>query len=150
MDRILRTDSENPDFVTLVKALDAYLATTDGDEHAFYSQYNKIDKIKHVIVFYENDIPIGCGALKAFDDSAMEVKRMFVSPEGRNRGIASKMLAELEAWARQLGYVKCVLETGRRQTEAISLYHRNGYQVTGNYGQYIGVENSVCFEKILR
>ena len=149
MHLILRTDSENPDFVTLVRALDAYLAITDGDEHAFYSQYNKIDKIKHAIVFYENEIPIGCGAIKAFDDSAMEVKRMFVSPEGRNKGIASKMLTELENWARELGYVKCVLETGRRQTEAVSLYHRNGYHVTANYGQYVGVENSVCFEKIL-
>ncbi|TLV02942.1 GNAT family N-acetyltransferase [Dyadobacter luticola] len=147
MNTIKRTDSENPDFVALVKMLDAYLAVTDGDEHAFYSQYNKIDKIRHVVVFYENDIAIGCGAIKPFGEDAMEVKRMFVTPQGRNKGIASKMLTELENWTKELGYSRCVLETGARQTEAIALYKKNGYQVTENYGQYVGVENSVCFEK---
>ncbi|KAA0993268.1 GNAT family N-acetyltransferase [Dyadobacter aurulentus] len=149
MHKIVRTTSENPDFVTLVKALDAYLAVTDGDEHAFYSQYNKIAKLRHVIVCYENGIPIGCGAMKAFGEDAMEVKRMFVAPEGRNRGIATLVLAELEKWAAELGMSRCVLETGRRQMEAVAFYQKNGYQATPNYGQYIGVANSVCFEKNL-
>jgi putative acetyltransferase len=149
MKKIIRTDSENPDFVSLVKALDAYLAITDGDEHAFYSQYNKIDKIRHVVIYYEDEQPIGCGAIKQFDEHSMEVKRMFVASAGRNKGVASQMLAELEKWALELGYSRCVLETGNRQQEAVSLYHKNGYVVTPNYGQYVGVENSVCFKKEL-
>jgi putative acetyltransferase len=60
------------------------------------------------------------------------------------------VLAELEAWAAELGYPKCVLETGKRQPEAIALYEKQGYQRISNYGQYIGVENSVCFEKVLK
>jgi len=144
-----RTDSDDPDFIALVKLLDADLAIRDGADHGFYSQFNKIDKIRYAVVCYENDQPFGCGAIKAFSDEAMEVKRMYVSPEGRNKGIATRVLTELEAWASEMGYSKCVLETGKRQPEAIALYEKNGYLRTENYGQYVGVENSVCFEKRL-
>ncbi|MCE7066107.1 GNAT family N-acetyltransferase [Dyadobacter sp. CY326] len=149
MIHLLRTNSEHPDFGALIKLLDAYLAVTDGDEHAFYNQYNKIDKIKHVVLAYENDVPIGCGAIKAFGEDAMEVKRMFVAEAGRNKGIATTLLMELESWATELGFQRCVLETGKRQSEAIALYKKNGYQVTDNYGQYVGVANSVCFAKVI-
>ncbi|MDR6805858.1 GNAT superfamily N-acetyltransferase [Dyadobacter sp. BE34] len=145
-----RTDSDDLDFKALVKLLDAELAERDGADHGFYAQFNKIDKIRHAVVCYENDRPIGCGAIKAFNDEAMEVKRMYVSPDGRNKGIATRVLTELENWANELGYAQCVLETGKRQPEAIALYEKNGYQRTENYGQYVGVENSVCFAKSLR
>ncbi len=133
----------------MVRLLDAELAIRDGADHSFYSQFNKIDKIHHAVVCYENDEPIGCGAIKAFSNEAMEVKRMYVSPAGRNMGTASRILGELEGWAAEMGYSKCVLETGKRQPEAIALYEKNGYHRTPNYGQYVGVENSVCFEKTL-
>lgn len=145
-----RTDSDNPDFISLVKALDADLAIKDGNDHQFYSQFNKIDKIKHVVLAYENENPVGCGAIKAFEDDAMEVKRMFVAPESRNKGIARKILAELESWAGEMSYKKCVLETGKRQPDAIALYEKCGYRHIPNYGQYMGIENSVCFEKPLK
>ncbi|MET7258585.1 GNAT family N-acetyltransferase [Dyadobacter fermentans] len=144
-----RTDSDDPDFKALVKLLDADLAERDGADHGFYAQFNKIDKIRHAVVCYENNQPIGCGAIKAFSEEAMEVKRMYVSPDGRKKGIATRVLTELETWANELGYVRCVLETGKRQPEAIALYEKNGYQRTENYGQYVGVENSVCFAKVL-
>lgn len=144
-----RTDSDDPDFKALVKLLDADLAERDGADHGFYAQFNKIDKIRHAVVCYENDQPIGCGAIKAFSEEAMEVKRMYVSPDGRKKGIATRVLTELETWANELGYARCVLETGKRQPEAIALYEKNGYQRTENYGQYVGVENSVCFAKVL-
>src|SRR5687768_7954347 len=119
---VLRTTSENPDFVGLVKFLDADLAKRDGADHSFYSQFNKIDKIKHVVLAYENDRPIGCGALKEFDPLTMEVKRMYVPPHGRKKGVATRILSELEAWSRELSYSRCILETGKRQPEAIALY----------------------------
>lgn len=147
---IRRTDSDDVDFKALVKRLDADLAERDGADHGFYSQFNKIDKIRHAVVCYEDGQPIGCGAIKAFDEQAMEVKRMYVSPEGRNKGIATRVLTELETWASEMGYAKCVLETGKRQPEAIALYEKNAYRRTENYGQYVGVENSVCFEKVLK
>ena len=77
---ILRTNSENSDFIDLVKLLDADLAKRDGDEHAFYSQFNSIHLLKYCIVLYEDNIPISCGAIKKFDMKRMEVKRMYTVP----------------------------------------------------------------------
>ncbi|MCU0382339.1 MAG: GNAT family N-acetyltransferase [Chitinophagaceae bacterium] len=144
-----RTNSENPDFIALVKLLDADLAIRDGADHAFYAQFNKIDTIRHVVLAFEGDQAMGCGAIKEFSAEAMEVKRMFVRPEGRQKGIASMVLGELERWAAEMSYARTVLETGTKQPEAIELYTRRGYARIPNYGQYAGVENSLCFEKIL-
>lgn len=146
---IIRTDASNQDFIYLVKMLDAELAQRDGPAHSFYDQFNKIEGIKHALVLYVNDVPMACGAIKRHDPEAMEVKRMFTLPEFRGRGLASETLAELEHWAFELGCTKCVLETGKRQPEAIALYKKRGYVVIPNYGQYAGIENSVCFEKLL-
>ena len=147
MIRLIRTDSDSDDFIELVKLLDAELAILDGDEHAFYAQLNKTDKIKHVIVAYENDKPISCGAIREYSPTMTEVKRMYTLPETRSKGIATKILAELEKWATELAYQKCILETGKRQPDAIWLYQKNGYKIIPNYGKYVVMENSVCFEK---
>ncbi|MBC6110103.1 GNAT family N-acetyltransferase [Pedobacter fastidiosus] len=144
-----RTNSENTDFRELVTLLDKDLAVRDGDEHTFYAQFNKVDAIKEVVVAYQNEIPVACGAIKPFSASVAEVKRMFVHPDFRKQGIAAKILSELESWAAELGFSECVLETGKKQPEAIHLYQKVGYQITPNYGQYIGVENSVCMAKVL-
>jgi putative acetyltransferase len=147
--QLVRTNSDNPDFITLVKLLDADLAKRDGEDHSFYHQFNKIDTIKHAVVAYENGKPVACGAIKEYNKDAVEVKRMYTLPDMRGKGIASKILNELEIWAAELSYKRCVLETGKRQPEAIQLYKRNGYKPIPNYGQYAGIENSVCFEKKL-
>ncbi len=146
MIQIIRTNSDNKDFASLVKDLDTYLATVDGDDHAFYDQFNKIDKIKFVIIANDNEKPAGCGAIVPHDD-AMEIKRMYVSPEMREKGMATKILSALEKWASELKFTKCILETGKRQQEAINLYTKNVYKIIPRYGQYLNVENSICFEK---
>ena len=147
--KILRTTSENLDFQKLVKQLDAYLAIMDGDEHSFYDQYNKIDLLKNCIVIFEDETAVACGAIKAFDEQSMEIKRMFTLREMRGKGIASKILNQLENWTKELGFSKTILETGIKQTEAIALYEKCGYKIIPNYGQYSGIENSVCYEKSL-
>lgn len=147
MIRFIKTDSDNQDFVNLVRELDADLAARNGEDQAFYTQFSKIDKIQHVVVAYENDAPLGCGAMKEFSPEAMEIKRMFTSPQSRGKGVATQVLMALEAWAAELSYQKCVLETGKKQPEAIGLYQKNGYKKIPNYGQYAGIENSLCFEK---
>lgn len=149
MIKVLRTNAENEDFIALVRLLDAELAERDGEDNLYYSQFNKIDDIKYAVVAYKNNTPVGCGAIKAFDEDAMEVKRMYVLPENRGEGIATLVLNALEEWAGELSCTRCVLETGHRQPEAIQLYKKNGYLVIPNYGQYEGIENSVCFEKKL-
>lgn len=144
---LLRTTSEHPDFIELVSLLDNYLAIIDGDEHSFYAQFNKIDMLKNVVVAFENEKAVGCGAFKPFENDKVEMKRMFVKEEMRGKKIASLVLNELESWAQELNFHHFVLETGIRQDAAIALYHKAGYQIIPNYGQYIGVMNSVCFEK---
>jgi len=146
---IRRTTSEDEDFQKLVRELDKDLAIRDGAEHSFYAQFNKIALVKHAVVAYTTAEAFGCGAIKEYSDGVMEVKRMFVPKEKRGLGIASVILKELEEWAKELKATKCVLETGKKQPEAIRLYEKNGYRQIPNYGQYEGVENSVCFEKIL-
>ncbi|UWX59225.1 GNAT family N-acetyltransferase [Chryseobacterium oranimense] len=144
-----RTDSSNTDFQDLVKLLDADLAVRDGKDHEFYHQFNSIDALKNCVVAYSEDKAVGCGAFKPFSEDTVEIKRMYTNEEMRGKGFASKILNELEIWAKEEGFSKCVLETGVMQPEAIGLYEKNGYYRIPNYGQYIGIDNSVCFEKLL-
>ena len=144
---IKRTTSDNPDFEKLVLQLDAYLAIVDGEDHAFYAQFNKSNSLKNVIVLYENEIAIGIGAYKEYDYKTVEMKRMFTLPEYRGKGIASKILSELELWATEENYSIATLETGFKQIEAISLYQKSEYKIIANYGQYKGVETSICMKK---
>ena len=142
-----RTSSDNPDFRELVALLDEDLKIRDGDEHSFYAQFNKIDNLHNVIVCYKENKPIGCGAFKEYDSKKVEIKRMFVHPEYRGHGIGLNILQELELWAAELNYPECILETGKKQPEAIRLYQKAGYTIIPNYGQYEHVENSVCMQK---
>jgi putative acetyltransferase len=146
---LIRTDSGNVDFVKLVNQLNEYLKMMDGEEHAFYSQYNGIESLKNVIVAYENSEPVGCGAFKKFDDNRVEIKRMYTASEHRGIGVASKILKELESWSQEMSYSTSILETGKRQIEAVQFYKKNNYKIITNYGQYLGKENSLCFEKEL-
>ncbi len=149
MYQLKRTNSDDLDFQKLVVELDKDLAIRDGEEHSFYAQFNKIAAIKHVVVIYEHEMAVGCGAIKAYEEHVMEIKRMFVPLEKRGKGIASMVLKELENWAKELGYKKCILETGIKQPEAIRLYEKNNFMLIKNYGQYADIENSVCFEKVI-
>lgn len=149
MIQLERTNSDNHAFQELVKELDKDLKIRDGDEHEFFNQFNKIDMIKHVVVAFRDNEAVACGAIKQYNDNTMEIKRMFVPLHYRGKGIASLVLQELESWCKELGFEKCILETGIKQPEAIKLYQKNNYQIIPNFGQYQGVESSVCFEKNL-
>lgn len=144
--QLVRTTSDNSDFKMLTQMFDTYLIDIDGDEKDFFAQYNQI-YLQNVVVCYENDIPVGCGAIKAYDTETGEVKRMFVHPEHRKKGLANAVLQELETWAKELHFSSCVLETSFKLENAIALYKKFGYQQIPNYGQYVGVESSVCMKK---
>jgi len=146
----LRTTSENPNFRRMVNALDEDLYRRNGDTQKLYEHYNQIDKIKHAIVIFADGKPVGCGCFKRFDDETIEMKRMFVLPEMRGKQLAAQLLQELEKWAVEEGNTKAVLETGVRQVEAIRLYTVAGYSLTENYGQYVGMEDSICYRKDLK
>ena len=146
---IQRTTSDNDDFGNLVIQLDAYLAVLDGEDHAFYAQFNKTSLLKNAVICYDNNIAVGIGAYKEFEPKIAEIKRMYTLPESRRKGIAKAILTELETWAKEENYTTSILETGFLQVDAIGLYQKLGYQITENFGQYVGVENSVCMKKNL-
>lgn len=147
MIKLVRTTSEDENFRELVKLLDADLALRDGEEYSFYAQFNAIAALNHALVLFVDEKPVSCGAIKPFDAFTVEVKRMYTLPGFRRKGLAGRVLNELETWAQELGYTRCILETGKRQPEAIKIYKKKGYSIIPNYGQYAGIENSVCFEK---
>lgn len=146
---IVRTNSNNKDFIELVELLDSYLSEMDGDEHSFYDQFNNIVNLNNVVLAYLDETAAGCGAFKEFSPGVIELKRMYTKPNFRGQKIGSKVLFELEKWAHELNYSKCILETGKRQVEAIEFYKMNGYSVMPNYGQYQNIEYSLCFTKNL-
>ena len=147
MTTTIRTTSENIDFQKLVILLDEVLKIKDGEDHDFYAQYDSLDTINHVVVCYQDNVAIGCGAFKEFDSDTVEIKRMFVHPDYRGKGVASLVLKELEDWASQFDYTNSVLETGKNNPEAIALYHKLDYKIIPNYEQYKNVEMSVCMKK---
>ena len=149
MSALKRTTSDDADFINLVILLDQDLKIRDGLEHFFFAQFNKLDSIRNVVVYYSDNNPVGCGAFKKYDAQTVEIKRMFVKEEFRRNGIAGKILKELELWAKESGFSACVLETGKKQPEAIRLYQNSGYEIIPNYGQYENVENSVCMRKVI-
>ena len=147
--KLVRTTSDNLDFQQLVVALDAYLRIVDGDDHAFYAQFNKTDSLSNVLVCYDQEVAIGCGAFKAYDSQTVEIKRMYTLPEYRGRGVAKNIMAALEEWAKDEKYSVSRLETGYLQKDAIALYSKIGYEVMENFGQYEGISTSVCMQKTI-
>lgn len=91
--------------------------------------------------------PVGCGGIRRHDDDVAEIKRMYVVPEARRRGVAGVLLGALEAQARRLGHRAIVLETGLRQPEAVALYETHGYSRIPNYGPYADDSLVVSLEK---
>ena len=145
-----RTDSTNFDFKKLAAELDKSLEPYYKEEVTFYSELNNIEKIKYTVVAYdENENPVGCGGIKEFSKSEMEIKRMYVSPSCRGNGIASILLNELEKWSTELGFQKCILETLKEKYYAIGFYKKNNYNEMPNFGNYVKAKNSICFEKEL-
>ena len=85
------------------------------------------------LVAYDDDFAVGCAGFKRFDRETAEVKRMYVTPPWRRRGLAQQILSRLEARARQAGYVVIRLDTGDRQPEALALFRGSGYREIGDY-----------------
>jgi putative acetyltransferase len=146
---IKRTNSDDEAFIKLVAELDKDLRSRYDELQNTYDQWNKVPDLDTVVVVCENNEPVGCGCFKPFDEDSVEIKRMFVAEKKRGTGIAKFILEELESWAKELAYKNTVLETGTKNYEALRFYQREGYTITENYGQYIGMETSICMKKRL-
>ncbi|WP_179413314.1 GNAT family N-acetyltransferase [Mucilaginibacter sp. E4BP6] len=144
-----RTSNTETDFKKLISKLDKYLSIVNGEQDAFYAPNNVLDPLDTAVIAYYNNKPVGCGCFKRYDEDSVEIKRMYVDPDLRGRGIASTILNELEKWAKENGFKYTVLETGLKLDDANALYRKQGYEVIENYGQYAGITSSVCMKKTL-
>jgi hypothetical protein len=147
---IKRTTTAHADFQLLVTNLDNELWNELKEDQATYDQYNKVPDIKTAVVLYDADTPVAIGCFKAHDDTAVEIKRMFVGKAYRGKGCSKQILVELEKWATEEGYSHAVLETSIHFNTARTLYTNAGYKIIPNYGQYAGLKESVCMRKDLR
>lgn len=147
-------DPFHPDAARLIQHLSAELGERYGDDGSggFDPADVKVPRAAFVIAHVDG-LPAGCGALRPFEEDpggTAELKRMFVEPPMRGRGISRQILRYLEALARSFGYHTIVLETGERQPEAIGLYEKSGYERIPNYGPYTNRSLSRCFAKHLK
>lgn len=147
--KVYRTHHRDERFTVLVEKLNRELAERDGADHSFYSQFNDLDDDAACLVLVKEQTPLAIGVFRMVDTGLAEVKRMYVEPAYRGYGLAQQILKELELWGQEKGVTTFRLETGKRQPEAIRFYSKQGYSVIPNYQPYEGVENSVCFEKVL-
>jgi GNAT superfamily N-acetyltransferase len=145
--KVVKTNSENPDFLLLIKTFDEYLWERYPELKTNYWGNNIIELNNNLVVIYLDEKPVACGCFKKYDENTIEIKRMFVAPEARGLGLAQRVLLELEHWAKELDYSVSVLETLYKQQEAISLYQKVGYAIVDNYGPYVGLDKSVCMKK---
>lgn len=149
MTELKRTNNQNADFLYLIPLLDKDLRSRYQDLQDTYDKHNVIVNVDTVVIAYVDDQPAGCGCFKQFNDTAVEMKRMYVKPEFRRRGISSAVLNELEKWAVEMGYKDAVLETGNKQAEAIAMYEKLGYSIVPNYPPYENIPTSICMQKPL-
>jgi GNAT superfamily N-acetyltransferase len=145
--RIIKSTSENVDFIALVAALDLSLWESYPELKVDYWGNNIMELNPNVLILYLNDVAIACACFKKYNINTIEIKRMFVSAEFRKKGLAKKMLSELEYWAKALGFSFSILETLYKQKAAIAMYQKVGYVVTENYAPYVGRESSICMKK---
>jgi GNAT superfamily N-acetyltransferase len=146
-------DPYSPEAAALIAALSTELAMrydfSDDGSGQFKPEDADVPR-SGFIVGYIDGKAVACGAFRPLEESACEIKRMFVRPEYRGRGYSRTVLGELERLAADAGFAVARLETGDRQPEAIGLYEHCGYHRIPNFGVYVGSQRSVCFEKQLR
>jgi GNAT superfamily N-acetyltransferase len=149
---IRREDVTSPAAAELIAALNAELGKMYPEEGANHFRLDAAEVAEGQGAFLlarVDGAPAGCGAVRGVDAETGEIKRMYVAPSFRGRGIGARLLAALEAEARRLGLARIVLETGTRQAEALGLYRGAGYAVIPAFGDYVGSPLSVCMEKRL-
>jgi putative acetyltransferase len=143
-------DFNHPDSVALRAEMVAELQAVYGYDTEPGAKPTAADMPIFLMARLSDGGAVGCGGLRSLDETTVEVKRMFVRPGARGRGIARLILKALEREAAQHGARRVVLETGRYQPEAIRLYERSGYTPIECFGAYKGEPLSLCYERVIK
>ena len=144
-----RTNGKDKDFIENCRLLDMDLDRRVGRaiKRDKYKKYNQLDEIQEAIVVYEDNKPVGGGAIRRYDDENVELKRVFVHTEYQGRGIGGRLVSLLIEWAMELGYKRMILETGELLAESCAVYKKLGFEVIPNYGPYADMPESLCMAK---
>lgn len=148
----VRCDGTNEDFIENCRLLDEDLDRRVGRviKRDKYKQYNLLDNVHEAIVVYQDEKPIGGGALRAYDETAIELKRVFVRPSAQGNGVGTELVSRLIEWAKELGYQRMILETGDLLAESVHVYSKLGFRKIPNYGAYAKMPESLCMGLELR
>ena len=145
--KVIKTTSENPDFIFLIETFDTYLWDRYPELKKEYWGNNLIEFNANVFIVYLDEKPVACGCFKKYSAASVELKRMFVLPEARGFGLAQLVIKELEIEAKKQGFTVLILETLHKQKEAVSLYQKMGYSIIDKYEPYVNSEYSICMKK---
>ncbi|CAL2086281.1 putative acetyltransferase [Tenacibaculum sp. 190524A02b] len=145
--KLKRTTATDKKFKELAVELDAYLSKINGENDAFFKQHNQLNDLKNVVICYLDKVPVGCGAFKVITEETVEVKRMYVKDNYRGYNIGTRILKELEKWAKEAEFDNIILETSKTMLPAVNLYRKNEYSIIPNYEPYKDVTSSICFKK---
>jgi ribosomal protein S18 acetylase RimI-like enzyme len=145
------TDGENPAFRHFWRVTEEYYNRVAGgaENRRQFMPYNLSSAVEDVLLVFEDGRPAACAGLKPYSGTDAEVKRVWVEPEFRGRGIASRMMELLEEKAREKGYRRTILQTREAMADAVGLYTRLGYRRIGNYPPYDRLGGAVCFARDL-
>jgi putative acetyltransferase len=136
---------QDAELLAMVTAQQTELAGLEGDGHTSFPLYDQIEYLVGVV----DGEGVACVALQALEPGVGEIKRMYVRPAHRGRGLSRTMLAAIEGLAARRGLRTLRLETGTFLDPALGLYTSSGYTEIPLFGQYIGHPTSICFEKRL-
>lgn len=141
-----QVDPNNKDFIRLCSELDSFLDIAIGGESKRdkYKKFNHPDTMDYIIVAYDKEEAVGCGALRKYSDTDVEVKRVFVRESFRGQNLGGRLLEQLISYAEESGYKRLILETGSFLQASLRLYFRYGFERIENYGAYKNMEESLC------
>ena len=140
-----RVGGDSPAFATLCRELDGWLLETVGKAAlAPYEELNQAGGVKDAFLAFFGNEAVGCVCMKAYSDTTAEMKRFFVREGFRGRGIARGLFEMLEAFARERGYKRLILETDEMLSAAVRFYRKAGFEMIENYGPYEKMEKSLC------
>lgn len=143
-------DGDASAFATLCGELDTWLLKAVGEASlAPYEELNQAVGVKDAFLAFSGNEAVGCVCLKVYDGETAEMKRFFVREGFRGRGIARGLFETLEAFARERGYKRFILETDEMLSAAVRFYRKAGFETIENYGPYEKMEKSLCMGKLL-
>ena len=140
------TDGNNEEFHRFYLETEDYYSSIVGGKknRKGFIPYNLSESISDVLLAYMDGVAVGCAGLKKYNDSDVEIKRVWVEPDYRGRHIATELMDRIEDKAREMGFKRAVLQTRPIMEDAVGLYEKRGYELIGNYPPYDKLEGAIC------